>query len=255
MFLSRPADAPSFDVDAIVAMQLLQPHLVRAMQIRRRLESVELDKRQALEVLDDLESGVLLVDAHGSVLHANRVAADVLAAGDGLRVTHSVLVCAQADDTRALLRLLGASATTAVVEPNPMHAVRRASGKRPLSVLVVPLRGERLGLAAPSATAIVFIADPERATPASAAALRRLYSLTAAEARIALALLEADRLAEVGERLGISISTVRTLLQRVFDKTDTHRQAELVRLLMAHRLPAAQNGHANGSAARGSSRQ
>jgi DNA-binding CsgD family transcriptional regulator len=27
---------------------------------------------------------------------------------------------------------------------------------------------------------------------------------------------------------------VRTLLQRVFEKTDTHRQSELVRLMLAH---------------------
>jgi DNA-binding CsgD family transcriptional regulator len=37
---------------------------------------------------------------------------------------------------------------------------------------------------------------------------------------------------------------VRTLLQRAFDKTDTHRQAELVRLMLAHRLPAAPDGAA-----------
>jgi DNA-binding CsgD family transcriptional regulator len=36
----------------------------------------------------------------------------------------------------------------------------------------------------------------------------------------------------ISEELSISLPTVRTHLQHVFDKTDTHRQAELVRLLL-----------------------
>ena len=35
----------------------------------------------------------------------------------------------------------------------------------------------------------------------------------------------------MAERLSVRLSTVRTLLQRVFAKTGTHRQAELVRLI------------------------
>jgi DNA-binding CsgD family transcriptional regulator len=64
-----------------------------------------------------------------------------------------------------------------------------------------------------------------------------LYGLTRAEARIAHALLDADRLADVAENLGVTLSTVRTHLQRAFEKTDTRRQSELIRLLVAHRLP------------------
>ena len=37
---------------------------------------------------------------------------------------------------------------------------------------------------------------------------------------------------ELSEKLSVSLVTVRTHLQHVFDKTDTHRQAELVRLLL-----------------------
>ena len=37
----------------------------------------------------------------------------------------------------------------------------------------------------------------------------------------------------MAKRLGVSLPTVRTTLQRVFNKTDTHRQPELVWLLLA----------------------
>jgi DNA-binding CsgD family transcriptional regulator len=120
--------------------------------------------------------------------------------------------------------------------------VRRRSGKHPLSVLVAPLRGASPLQLEPLATAILLVTDPERVRPAADTHLRALYGLTTAEARIAHALLDADRLADVAENLGVTLSTVRTHLQRAFEKTDTRRQSELVRLLLAHRLPAAPTG-------------
>ena len=50
--------------------------------------------------------------------------------------------------------------------------------------------------------------------------------------------LDADRLADVADNPGVTLSTVRTHLQRAFEKTDARRQSELARLLLAHRLPA-----------------
>ena len=109
-------------------------------------------------------------------------------------------------------------------------------GGMPSSVL--PRSGERtMNCTSRLATAMVLVADPEAAPAAPGEALRASYGLTAAETRVAEALLEHERLAEVAASLGVSLSTVRTLLQRAFDKTGTHRQAELVRLMLAHQTP------------------
>lgn len=48
----------------------------------------------------------------------------------------------------------------------------------------------------------------------------------------ALRVLDGTGLVPIAEELSISVSTVRTHLKHVFEKTDTHRQAELVRLLL-----------------------
>jgi DNA-binding CsgD family transcriptional regulator len=42
---------------------------------------------------------------------------------------------------------------------------------------------------------------------------------------------EGARPAQVAERCGISINTVRTHLRNIFDKTGVRRQSELIRLL------------------------
>lgn len=69
---------------------------------------------------------------------------------------------------------------------------------------------------------MVLLADPEAAVPAPGEALRASYGLTAVEARTAAALFDHVPLAEVADRLGVTLATVRTLLQRAFDKTGTH---------------------------------
>ena len=82
------------------------------------------------------------------------------------------------------------------------------------------------------ATALALIVDAEKEPQPAAELLRRLYGLTLAEAEVALRILRGAKLKEIAEELSVSLSTVRTHLQHAFDKTDTHRQAELVRVLL-----------------------
>jgi DNA-binding CsgD family transcriptional regulator len=196
-----------------------------------------------------------LVDANAAVRHANRSAEGLLRAA-GLKTVAGALACDDPDDTRALRRLVGEASTGQGHADSGTLVVRRRSGQRPLSVLVAPLRGEHPFQLEPVATAILLVNDPEQVRPAADGHLRALYGLTKAEARIAQALLDADRLADVAENLGVTLSTVRTHLQRTFEKTETRRQSELVRLLLAHRLPTDPIGHqtVNGAMAETSAR-
>ena len=78
---------------------------------------------------------------------------------------------------------------------------------------------------------MVLVVDPELTPAPPVEALRALYGLTQAEARLTCGLLKGERLEDYAERSGISMNTARTHLKSVFAKTDTNRQAELVRLL------------------------
>ncbi|HEX6978904.1 MAG TPA: LuxR C-terminal-related transcriptional regulator [Alphaproteobacteria bacterium] len=62
--------------------------------------------------------------------------------------------------------------------------------------------------------------------------LRQLYGLTRTEARLAVMIASGVTLAAAAAKLDITPSTARTHLQRIFGKTDTHYQVELVALLL-----------------------
>ena len=79
---------------------------------------------------------------------------------------------------------------------------------------------------------MIFLTDPAARTDTPPARLRQRYGLTEMEAEIASRLVGGMALAEIGNDLGITIHTVRGHLKRLFAKTGTHRQAELLRVLL-----------------------
>jgi DNA-binding CsgD family transcriptional regulator/PAS domain-containing protein len=78
------------------------------------------------------------------------------------------------------------------------------------------------------------LAQPPHTEAAAAlpAALRCLYGLTPAEARVACSLGEGLAPRDIAATLAVAEATVRTQLKAVFAKTRVRRQAELMRLVM-----------------------
>jgi DNA-binding CsgD family transcriptional regulator len=63
--------------------------------------------------------------------------------------------------------------------------------------------------------------------------LRSVFGLTQAESALAALLAAGDDLRSAAEKLAISYGTARTRLAEVFQKTQTHRQGELIQLLLS----------------------
>jgi DNA-binding CsgD family transcriptional regulator len=63
------------------------------------------------------------------------------------------------------------------------------------------------------------------------AMLRENYGLTPSEIRTTVSLLSNNGLAAVAESTGVSVETVRFHMKRIFSKTGTCRQSELVRVI------------------------
>ncbi len=95
---------------------------------------------------------------------------------------------------------------------------------------------ERLRARQGAAVAAVWLDNPAGAPAAVSEILMALYHLTAAEARLTVDLLAGHGLAWAAGRNSICLNTARTQLKQVFEKTGTHRQAELVGLVL--RSPA-----------------
>lgn len=237
VWVARPGGWP-FTASESTALHELLPHLQRAVAIQRRIAEAEQQAAATSAALNRIALGAIVVDSEAKPLLVNRLAEHILDEYDGLTVTPTGLAGANPSATAALRKAVRDTIVTAGRDGHTssigLRLERRASG-RPLEVIVVSLKPPRR--ADPHRSAIVFVADPERAHITPERLLRDLYALTIAEARLALTIAQGTSLTDAARALGIARNTAHTQLTSVFHKTGTGTQAELVRLL--HRGAAA----------------
>lgn len=180
-------------------------------------------------ILDRLSVGVILVDGALRVLEANAAAREILQEEDGLLVRRGALRTSHPPETQTLMDSVGARASGPSREaPSRILVITRPSGARPLHVVVFPLPQG----AVRSLDAALFISDPDSRAEGNVEILRVVYGLTQAEAKLARQLAKGERLDEAARAMGITIMTARTHLKRILSKTETGRQADLIRLLL-----------------------
>jgi DNA-binding CsgD family transcriptional regulator len=221
------------DPEALRTFRLLLPHLRQAVLTRSKLGELNVQRDSALAGLERLRHAVVVVAPDGKLLFLNRVATEMTGEPDGLTIGAAGLRAARPSEDAALQRLIREASIGTDDQPRSggRLAISRPSARRPFAVLVMPLRLAPDGLAR-STGAMALIVDPEREPQVSPVHLQQLYGLTPAEATVAIRILRGRGLQSVAEELSVTLSTVRIHLQRVFEKTQTHRQAELVRLLL-----------------------
>ena len=223
-----------FETPDIAAMERLQPHLIRAYALSERFASLHGLKAGLVTALDQCPSAMFLLHEDGCILHANLAAERLLSRGDALFATGGRLCATEAGAAGPLAALI-LQAGAGVAEQRSAGALAlRAKGRRlPLNVTAAPLRLEQASVFAGGSAVLVCVTDPAAEATADAK-LAELFALTAAESRLALALQEGLTLREASLRHRVSINTARVQLSSIFAKTKTHRQADLVRLMMAH---------------------
>jgi DNA-binding CsgD family transcriptional regulator len=213
-------------------------HVSRAVRVHRHIWTLDLMHDTAPERFESLRQGAILVDAAANVLFANAPARVVLETGEGLVLKGGCLASTDGADT--LQRLIASCARGVGPLRGPLGGeldVRRGPNRLCLRVTVTPLRSKDptagipwLGLRPPAA--IVTVVDPETGRRQLAQNLHNRFGLTGAETGLAAEILKGDGRAAAARRRGISVATVRAQLSSIFEKTGTHRQAELIHLLL-----------------------
>jgi DNA-binding CsgD family transcriptional regulator len=220
--------------ERVKLMSGLVPHLQQALRTQDRLAALSRRSVDLGEALDTVGHGIIIVGSGGLLINLNSAAQCIARAEDGVRIRSGRIIADRADTglqlQRAIHLALGAEGSK--VRSGRSFLCARPSGKRPYVVHVLPLHRGGTDETLTGARALVLIIDPEHQPEPPAALLRRLHGLTKTEAQIALRVSRGADLKQIAEEQSISLATVRTHLQHVFDKTDTHRQAELVRHLV-----------------------
>ena len=230
---SKAFDTP----ERIKLMSGLVPHLQQALRTQNKFAALTQDSVDLAAALEMVRHGVVIVGPGCLVVNLNSAAEGILRAVDGVHIRSG---CIGATSTNAERQLHLAIHTALTDEGSKIRSARslkceRPSGKRPYVIHVLPLHHAGKGAAPTDVRALVLIINPEHEPEPAAALMRRLHGLTNTEAQVALRLSRGANLKQISDELSVSLATVRTHLRHLFDKTDTHRQAELVRHLLTLR--------------------
>lgn len=231
-------------------LRRLLVHLSRALGVMFHLRDAELRAASSLAALDRLQCGVLLLDAAGEVCFANAGATAQIDAGASWRLDGPAHGPRRLRLARPLQHMEPALQRTlsSALQPwgelgDDAHFSQAlllpdADGKPRCVLHAAPLgepaaRGMFALKNSGTPRAIVFLYDLAAAAAVPAALLVRLFDLTEAEARCALQLLQGGGVEAMAVRLGVSTNTARSQLHAVYAKTQAHRQADLLKLLLA----------------------
>jgi DNA-binding CsgD family transcriptional regulator len=232
---SRRREETNFSSRDREVLSLLTPHLRQALAIYGRLNQMTSERDIYAGAVDQLSVATIILDEKGNLINTNAMASALLSEGDGLSLRGKRLHIEGRNTNRelqaALASVIGAqqSGETSLVKA---LRVPRPGGRSALGLVVRPVPMSEWSEGQVGPCVAVFISDPDQRDSASQQTLGELFSLTPAEANVAILLARGLSLAEVSKAQNISPHTARAQLKSIFAKTGVSRQAELVRMVI-----------------------
>lgn len=234
--LLRGRGRPFFGRSEVARLGDILPHMTRAFALHRQFSTLIAERAALAEVLDRTQGGAILCDRQGRIVHASEAARRVLAAGTRLFASRSRLRLRdpRADGELARIFRRGADALGQGFAAHSL-TVRAPDGGADLQLTILrKIPGRLLDSGTPDIFFYVLL-HAANAPPDAVVSVARRHALTPAETRLAERLAAGVPLGEAADLLGVSINTVRSQLQQIFQKTGVSRQAALVRLLLSQR--------------------
>lgn len=215
----RPGDSGDFSSRALDRLTGLMPHLAQAVSLS---QSVALNRSASALLHGHLENwpcAMVVCDVQGNVNWLNRRATLALHSGGELRFQDRQL---RALPGRAQQRFERALKMAAESQAATFAAFDTCSDR--LHMAVQPLDTEGLLL--------VTLTRDDVPGRIPVEALKVLFELTDAEARLASALVAGSTVEQYAQLRGVTVGTARYQLNQVLLKTGAHRQADLVRRVL-----------------------
>jgi DNA-binding CsgD family transcriptional regulator len=197
---------------------------------RRELLAVRFEREALAAVLDYFPIGVVVLDPQLEPIQLNRAARELLDTDDAGSPDSSVEANRRSALPELIATIKDAIEGSAGEEAVRYHtlSIQRHSMKHAFELLLVSLEPQK----DQNGLTVVFLCDTADCLTTDPEMLQQMYGLTPTEARVASGIVRGRSMEEIAEELEIGISTARSHLKRVFQKTDTHSQTDLVRLVM-----------------------
>jgi DNA-binding CsgD family transcriptional regulator len=229
----RSLDHAPYAAAELDALATLAPHIRRAVTIGDLFETQSRESSMFREVVDSFNLAVLVVDADMQLLFANPVAEDYLRDGALLQVSGQKLTVQHELAHFAIQKAVVLSERSEVALASSGIGVPLFKTQFPAVAHVLPLgsRSERTQFHNRAAAAI-FVATPKSDPLPAIDAIAALFGLTPAEKNVATQAANGQAAADIALSRGVAITTVRSQIDAIYDKTGQTSQLGLQKLIL-----------------------
>ena len=233
--VARDARSPPFSREERALCRMLLPHLQRAIELHLRLDGLDCEQQFYSGVIDRLELGIIGLAGNGSIVDINAEARRLLEQKDGLSADSATNNAKLLAENRQLHALVHEAIRADGAQTPPLLRglrLKRASGRRPLGILLRSVAPGKRGEVQARPAAVVFLRDPDAGSQLSDDLLQQHFGFSRTEAALAMHLMQGLSLGEAANQLGLKSEVARSYLRFVFSKTGVTRQTMLVRKLV-----------------------
>jgi|GEM_PF-5112471 len=233
--IHRAEEFGDFSPQTVAFLERIAPHLRRSLQIHRKL-SIYKEQHQSLhQIFNSMHTGILLLNKQGDVAYSNHAMEQLLLKYPVLDIEHTGLKALDSLKNAELQYILK---DTLFAEPIP----KRYGGVLTLPVnpfnhhlllTVVPFTSLALSTnITQQVSAAIFITDSQEPNYICTQVLQKTYHLTESEIRLCESFVNSPNLEQVAITLNLSLASVRTYIKSIYQKTQQHSQAELLKFLL-----------------------
>ena len=234
--LMRYLDSPALLPTEVELVGKYFSHLVTAFRIANHLQKLQMTAVVGHALMAGSDRPMILIDKRREILAGNPAGRAFLDDGNTLFAENEIMRCRVPASERALAQAI---AKLGMVETTSGSSAKRTAirltGRKGTNALcsLWDIRPEAtMGAFGPQPSVLLTVALPRTGNEIDPTLLGSLFELTPAEVRLAAELMKGADLGRIAAAQRLSITTIRSHLNAIFTKTDTHRQAELVELLL-----------------------
>lgn len=220
---------PDFAGGDSARLSAAAPHFSIALRTFAAIERERLNMQISNQAIESLNFGWITLDQNGVIIDLDRQAEGLISkAGAIRRSVQGKLQPASRDAQGQLAKLL----RDISAGKSPPATAIHLSDNPWLDMLVTPPKNPAQMGSAPAAL-IAYIHGDQQPGQERVEQISGLFGLTNQEAKLALALSRGRSIAESASDQNISVHTARLYSKRIYAKTDTRGQADLVRLILS----------------------
>lgn len=222
-------------------LELIAPHLRRALEIYRHMVGLSLENKGLYELLELMSTGVILLDSNNRVRYTTQPARQMIINNGRLLIRQGTLYLPDMSQQLHLQSLITDAINVTLRKPSSaaggVIGIKGVAGEG-LTLSIVPLSSLAAyqELQSDKIAVAIFISPIGQHVQLPASALADLYELTVRELQLCQAFVNEADIEKVAIALGLKLSSARSLLKSIYTKTSQNSQAGLMKLLMESRL-------------------